>query len=245
VSRFPKLASPVSPAEVFVVPASVHPARAREAVERAVHRGWFRPADAAEAADIDTAELLFVPFWRVSVSVDGFHVGLNTFVGGRGRMIPIPTGGARHRDADVMICGRTIVPYPPRVSSGLGSIRPLEVGLAELVPLADAGDALSAGSVVDADLDREKAERIASQILVRATQPGDAIYAKYVPEIRSATFCLYPLYYAPYRYAGEANPKQAAGYFVMISGRTGALLAAKHPSGGRALLGKVRRLFKA
>jgi len=80
--------------------------------------------------------------------------------------------------------------------------------------------------------------------LMRAVRPKHAIYAKYEPEIRSATFCLYPLYYARYRYGGEANPKLAEGFFVTISGRTGALVAAKHPSGVRALAGRVRRLFK-
>lgn len=247
MAAFPNLTNPVVPAEIFVVPASVHETRAREAVERAVRDGWLRPADAGEAAEIDAAELCFVPFWRVSVTVDGFHVGLAPITGSRGGIIPIPTGGARHRDADVLICARTIVPYEPRLPSffgQMGGIPALEVALSELVPVANAGDALQAGPVVDADVDREKAEKLAALLVMRAVRPKHAIYAKYEPEIRSATFCLYPLYYARYRYGGEANPKLAEGFFVTISGRTGALVAAKHPSGARALAGRVRRLFK-
>lgn len=239
---FPALAQPVLPAEVFVAPATLEAGQGREAVQRAVKEGILKPSD-IDGAELADPVLLYVPFWRVAVTVDGFHIGLTTATARSGRSIPIPTGGARHKDGVVMICARTLVPYEPKLPSFFGKIAgapPLELGLNELVPVPGA---LAAGEIVDADVDQARAEAIASSMLLRAVSPSSALYAKYEPKIHASTFCLYPLYYARYRYEGEARRHAGEEFFVAVSGRTGEVVAAKHPSAVRAVTTKLRKLL--
>ena len=245
MAMFPKLPQPVVPAEVFVAPATLDAARGREAVQRAVKDGILKPSDIG-GADLGDPALIYVPFWRVAVTVDGFHIGISSMTSGQNRTIPIPTGGARHKDGVVMVCARTIVPYEAKLPSFFGKIAgapPLEIGTNELVPAVNAADALAAGEVVDADVDKARGEAIASGMLVRAVSPSNAIYAKYDPKIHASTFCLYPLYYARYRYEGEARRHAGEEFFVAVSGRTGEIVAAKHPSAVRAVASKLRKLL--
>jgi hypothetical protein len=248
MGAFPKLPNPILPHEVFVVPATLDTARGNEAVKKAVTDGFLRPADIASADFLDTT-LLYAPFWRVAVSVDGFHVGFSTIESSHtGRTIPIPTGGARHKDAIVMVSARTVVPYEPKLPSLFGKVAgapPLEVGMNELVAAAAvlAQEALQAGEVVDADVDQARAQSIASDMVLRAVSPTSAIYASYTPKVHASTFCLYPLFYARYRYEGEARRHVGEEFFVAVSGRTGEVVAARHPSAMRAMAQKLRKLL--
>jgi hypothetical protein len=242
---FPKLPQPVLPAEIFVAPATFDAARGRDAVQRAVKDGILKPSD-IEGAELTDPALLYVPFWRVAVTVDGFHIGLSSMSSGQNRSIPIPTGGARHKDGVVMVCARTIVPYEAKLPSFFGKIAgapPLELGTSELVPSVNAAEALASGEIVDADIDKARGEAIASGMLVRAVSPSNAIYAKYEPKIHASTFCLYPLYYARYRYEGEARRHAGEEFFVAVSGRTGEVVSARHPSAMRAMASKLRKLL--
>ncbi len=199
MSTFPKLPSPVVPIETFVVPATLDAKRGEEAVQRCIREGLLKPTDIA-SAELDGPTLLFVPFWRIALSVDGFHVGLSSIqVGKEGRTIPLPTGGSNHREGVLMIGARTIFPYEPKLPSffgRIGGVPPLEVGMNELVALDAAKDALAAGERVDAEVDEARARSIASDMLVRAVTPSQAIYSNYGAKVTACTFCLYPVYYA-------------------------------------------------
>jgi len=245
MATFPKLQEPVTPAEVFVAPATLDAARGAAAVQRAVKDGILKPSD-IDLADLVEPALIYVPFWRIAVTVDGFHIGVGSISNNSGRSIPIPTGGARHKDGVVMISARTIVPYEAKLPSIFGKISgapPLEIGTNELVPSESAQEALATGEVVDADIDKARGEAIASGMLLRAVSPSNAIYSKYEPKILASTFCLYPLYYARYRYEGEARRHAGEEFFVAVSGRTGEVVAAKHPSAVRAMATKLRKLL--
>ena len=78
---------------------------------------------------------------------------------------------------------------------------------------------------------------------MRSVSPSNAIYQKYESQIRSTTFVLYPVYYARYRYEGEARRHAGEQFFVAVSGRTGEPINAKHPSAVRAAAAKLRRLL--
>ena len=245
MATFPKLPQAVVPSEIFVVPASLDAQRGQDAVARAVKDGILKPSDIG-GAELAAPALVYAPFWRVAVTVDGFHIGLSTMTGSSGRSIPIPTGGARYKDGIVMLSARTVVPYEAKLPSFFGKMAgapPLEVGMNELVPLANAQEALAAGEVVDADVDRARAESMASGMLLRAISPTHALYSKYEPKVHASTFCLYPLYYARYRYEGEARSRAGEDFFVAVSGRTGEIVAAKHPSPVRAMANKLRKLL--
>src|SRR5689334_10411185 len=110
MTLYAKLSQPVVPNETCAVALALDAAQGKAAIEHAVRDGVLRPFD-IKRADIEEPALLWVPFWRISVSVDGFHIGLATTTTSNGRSIPIPTGGARHKDARIMICARTVFPY--------------------------------------------------------------------------------------------------------------------------------------
>ncbi len=243
MALYAKVNTPVVPGETYSVLLGLDQAKAKDAVHRAVTDGILRPFDIAKNAEIDEPALLWVPFWRISVSVDGFHIGLSTMQNSNGRTIPIPTGGARHKDADLMICARTVFPYEPKLPSFFGKISgtpPLEVVTSELGLI---NKPPSPGEVVDADVDLSRAQSIATGMLLRAVSPTHAIYAKYDPQIRSAIFCLYPVYFARYRYEGEARRHAGEDFFIALSGKTGAVVSEKGPSAVRAVAAKVRRFL--
>jgi len=244
---FGKLSRPVEPpSEHYVAPALLDAAAGKAAVQAAVKDSVLRPADIADAK-LDDPALVYAPFWRMSVAVDGFHLGLS-IIGINGRTVPIPRGGANHKDAVIMVSARTLVPYEAKLPSWFANIAgtpPLEVAPNEVLPFASeaAREALAKGELVDADVSKDQAERIACGMLLRSVDARNAIYAKYTPELRAAALVLYPLYYARYRYSGEARRHAQEDLFVAVSGRTGAVVSAKHPSAVRSVAAKVRRLL--
>ena len=246
---FPKLEHPVAVplADTFVAPALLDQEKGRAAIGHAVRDGFLRPFDIARA-EIEEPLPLWVPFWRVAVSVDGFHLTVSSVnVGKDGRPVPIPSGGARYKDAFVMMCARTAFPYEPKMSSLFGRVSgalPLEVGTDELTSPAVPEMLAENGAVVlDADVDRARAESAAMGLLLHGVSPTHAIYETFEPKIEGASFCLYPIYFARYAYEGEARRHPGESLFVAVSGRTGQVVAAKHPSAVRSVAAKVRRLL--
>jgi hypothetical protein len=242
-----------SPVEKRVVPADSEDLAARpildrtqgqEHARRAVLDGVLKPSD-IETARIADVKLLFVPFWRIDVSVDGFHVDIGKVTVGK---IPLPTGGSRHKEAVVMVAARTLFPYEPKLpswmSGKLDGLAPLEVSVAELLPCSKMPPGeLAAGEVVDADVTEDEARKIASRMVVRAVSPQSALISKYEPTVRSALFCRYPVYYARYEYSGVARRSAGEEYFVCVSARTGKPVSSHHPSMVRAAAEKFRRLL--
>src|SRR5262249_41111117 len=156
----------------------------------------------------------YAPFWRVQLSVEGFHIGLTTTTSSRGRTMPLPTGGARHASGTIMISARSILPYTPKLPSTFGRLSgspPLAVEPTQLPPFDRA--ALAKDEIVDADVSREHAERIAVSMILQRVQPHSALYAKYDPLVHDVTSVHYPLYLARYRYEGEARSHAGEEFF--------------------------------
>ena len=231
----------------FVCAPIVDAPRAKEHIRHAVTDGVLKPTD-IDSARIDDPRLVWVPFYRVDVSIDGFHLGISsTTVGRRGGMqMPIPTGGARHKDAVLMICARRAFPFEVKLPTFLGGtidgIAPLEINMGELAPHDGVATRELGGEIVDPDLTREDAAAEATRLLMRAVLPGSALYARYDPVIRSNLFCRYPVYFARYRYDGTARG-DTGEFFVAISARTGKPISAQHPSAVRAAAQRFRKLI--
>ena len=247
---FPKLESPVAVAasQTFYVPAALDMEQGRAAVEHAIKDSVLRPFDIARNARIEDVAPLWVPFWRFEVAVEGFYFDVSDVtVGSKGRTVPLPTGGGRYKNAVVMVCARTDFPYQPKLPSLFGrvtGIHPLEVRADELVAerspeMLLANDAV----IVEADVNRERAESIATELLLREVSPTHAMYATYEPRMEAGAFCLYPLYYARYTYSGEARRHPDEQLFVAVSGKTGEVVAAAYPSAARSVAAKIRRLL--
>jgi hypothetical protein len=244
---FPKLENPVvvPASERRYVAALLDMAAGRAAIERAIREGFLRPFD-IHLAEIDTPRALWTPFWRVEVTVDGFFVNVeNVTIDSTGPAIPLPTGGARHKELAVTICARTDFPYEPKLPSLLARVSgspPLEIRADELVtdPPAEVL-AANGAEVVEADVNRERAQSMTTELMLRSVSPTHAFYSTYTPKIRSAQLVLYPVYYARYTYSGEARRRPGEELFVAVSGRTGAVISSKHPSVVRSVAAKVRR----
>ncbi|HVJ92888.1 MAG TPA: hypothetical protein VM580_23970 [Labilithrix sp.] len=244
----PKVKSAVvAPFATFVVPAALDMEQGREAVSRALKRSFFRPFDMESQTTIEDIAPLWVPFWRVVVSVDSLHVTLSTEDDTSNRAFPLPMGAARHRDTAIMICARTAIGYEPKLPSYFGRIvglPPLEVASDDMVrdptaAMLHANDA----EVVDADVDRERAESMAMGLLLHVLGPSHAVFTTYETRVRDSAFCFYPLYYAHYTYSGEARRYPGERLFVAVSGKTGDVVAGTYPSAPRAVAAKLRRFL--
>lgn len=246
---YEKVARPVNPSESdsFLAPLTVERREAEKTTNADIFDRTLRPAD-VKTADVEPTRLLLVPIWRVDVSVDGHHISLgNLTVGTGGARIPLPTGGARHKDAVLIVRGRSSFPLEtamPAFLNGLFSGKsPIEFAVHDIEPLSTARFDMDLDERVDADVTREQAEREATQVVLRAVSPSNALYAKYEPTVRSTHFVLYPVYFTRYRYTGEAQRASGETYFVAVSGHNGKVFASHHPSGLRAAAARVRRLL--
>jgi hypothetical protein len=204
------------------------------------------PADIRRATVLDRMRLLQVPFWRVEVSVDGFHVAFSTLRLGEGNIgIPIPLRASRHESRVLMVSGRSSFPYEVKVPGGaalaLGGVPPLTVGAEELIPRA--AGLPTDGEIVACDVARELAQQTAQHALLRALEPAHALYSKYQPSLGSFSLVRYPVFYLRYRYDGEARRYASEDCALAISARTGQIITRRHPSGARSAAGKLRRMF--
>jgi hypothetical protein len=234
----------------FVVPRRLDEAAAGKIARHEIFGRLLAPADIrqASATALDRIRLIQVPFWRVEISIDGFHVNVTSVRLGRGPIgLPVPMMSSKHRSGPLMVSARTAFPYQLKVPSGLSGtvfvgIPTLEVAADDLVPASAASDATE-GEIVECDVPRDAAERTAQRALLNAVEPSQAIYSNYEPQVQSVTMVRYPIYYLRYRYDGEARRHAAEDCAVAVSARTGKLVAAKHPSRARAAAGKLKRLF--
>lgn len=238
-SAFPRLEDPVALTvdEVSVVRPTIAIEAGRQAAMRKIHEGILRPFDIVNAR-VKSAELLFVPFWRVTLALEG-ALPLR-----RGAADELPAR-AKALSPGVVICARRAFPYEPRlaVPGRWSASHPLESPLEQVVGYERAADDLARGEIVEPDLDRSHAEGIATGVLFRAWRFASMFAPTWEPRVTDAKFFLYPMVYAAYSYAGEARREPHEELFVALSGTTGAVVAATYPSAARAVAAKVRRLL--
>jgi hypothetical protein len=228
-----------------VAPATLDARRADELVADSVRGSIFRPHD-IQRASVDPTELVYVPFYRVRVTVDGFHVGLTgASVRVGGAVIPIPSGGSRHEAQDVVVCGRREFPFAARLARGrFGQASPLAaLRLDELVPAASF--AFDHAGRLQANVARARAEDDAVRVVRKANEPrSGALFAQYDVRPKEVDAWLHPIFLASYRYFGAARgPQEEESCFVALCGRTGGVVAESHPSALRSVVARARKFF--
>jgi hypothetical protein len=243
VSRFPdvdKAAAQVT----RVAPAVLDAARAEAIVQERIRGSALRPHDIGRAP-IDPVGLLYVPFFRVRVAIDGFHVGLTgASVRVGGATIPIPSGGSRHDDQDVIACARREFPFPARLArTRLGGETP--VASVRLDQLVDAAQLDFAGAErVQPNVTRQAAEDDAVRVVRRASEPrSGALFAQYDARVKDVDLWLHPVFFTRYRYDGDARRHPEEDCFVAVCGRTGGVVAEHHPSALRSVVARARKLL--
>lgn len=214
--------------EHFVVERVVKKLDAERVALEAIHGRMLRPAD-IDAAEIEPMLLAWVPIWRIDISVRGFHLGLS-----RARGVTLPTGGTQNRDEVRLVPGRRLLAIDPCPK--------LVIEPAQLVPYGDRRP--PGGELVLPDVDRDDAVAEAKESMRRSVERGNALFSKVETDIRSVALVHYPLMIVRYRYAGEARADLAPeDCHVALSGRTGQLVAEKHPSAWRSIGTRIKKLF--
>src|SRR5262249_42213087 len=176
--------------EAFVVPLAVDEEDATKVAREAILESFFRPYDIKQAG-ISPTVLVHLPFWRVQASVSGFPLGLNIVTNEQGGLKwVLPPGGARHRDAILLVIARRHFPYEPAMMNVPVAfpfqrmMHAFEINLEEMVPRAS--HTIDEGEGVEPDVSRAAAEREARERIVRAVQPATARYANCRPTARTA-----------------------------------------------------------
>jgi hypothetical protein len=243
MSRFPDVEKP--PVEATrVAPAVIDTARAEAIVQERIRGSALRPHDIARAP-VEPVGLLYVPFYRVRVAVDGFHVGLTgASVRVGGASIPIPSGGSRHDEQDVVSCARREFPFTARLArTRLGGESP--VATVRLDQLVDAAQFdFAAAERVQPNVLRQAAEDDAVRVVRRASEPrSGALFAQYDVRVKDVDLWLHPVFFTRYRYDGDARRHPEEDCFVAVCGRTGGVLAEHHPSAVRSVVARARKLL--
>jgi hypothetical protein len=242
MSFLPPLRNAVLPAERYHVAAELGPTRAEARILAEITDGTFRPGDAIDKAKIEEAFALYVPFWRVDI-----HRADTALRFGQVRVgqigVPIPHQSSSEAKACWMVCARTAFPYEMKHPSTLlpGDAKPLVVSLAALAH----GEPSTHGGweILDADVDEAKAKQIATSSLARSSSAAHGLFSESEVTVHAMHFVRYPIWFARYRYRGEAAEEGKELFYVGISAVDGLPITADHPSKLRAGAAKVKRFF--
>jgi hypothetical protein len=214
--------------EHFLVERLVKKADAEKVALAAIKEGMLRPAD-IDASELSDMLLAWVPIWRVDISVRGFHLGVS-----RNSGVTLPTGGTRNRDEVRLVLGRRLLAIDPTAK--------LAIDAAHMVPCGSKRP--PGGELVQPDVDRDDAERLAKEAMRRTVEPSNALFSKVETDVRSIALVHYPLMIVRYRYCGEAKADLAPeDCHVAVSGRTGKIVSEKHPSALRSIGTKLKKWF--
>lgn len=245
--------------EAFALPRTIGRMVGEGRARDAITERFLRPAD-LDSAELSPVEAIWIPLWRVKGSADSFSLDLVTTIettreradaiilGGGGKRPPDsrkqrgrtttrtrtrPVGGFRHQDGTLSILARRGFPIDP----GLG----LRMPLADLIPASEAK--LDPITTVLPDLPRDEAAEAAEHALRRSGEPSSALFAQVRTNISDARLVFYPLYVLRYRYGGEAVEGGPSIFFAALSGTTGKVVASRHPSAFKSVVGRLGRLF--
>jgi hypothetical protein len=239
----PTLGRPVLPRERYHVVPRIGATRAEKKITEEICDGTFRPHDASTAATIEEAYALFVPFWRVDIQRSDHAVKLSQVrIGTVG--IPVPHQSSSEAKGTFLVCARTAFPYEMKHPSTLlpGDAKPLAVSLAAL----EQGDPDLRGGfeVLDADVDERKAKELAALGLKSHNAQSSAIFTDSEITVHAIHFVRYPIWFARYRYRGEAAADGDDLFYVGISAADETPIIAQHPSKLRAGAARIKKLFR-
>jgi hypothetical protein len=232
---------PVLPGERYLVVPRIGQDLAEPRLVAEICEGPFRPPDAREAASIEALYSLFVPFWRVDIRRWDEAQRLEEQ---RKGYLGVPSG---HDLGDAttawMICASTSFPFEIKHPTSIvpSDAKPLLLHASSLRP--GDPDQSHGWAVLDADVDEAAARALATASYRKLSLDANALFAQAEIAIYAIHFVRYPVWFARYRYRGQAAPTPDGAFHVGISAVDETCITALHPSKLLAGAARLRKLF--
>lgn len=229
VKRSPEGAAPTS--DAYAIAPRLTLEQARERSRKEIVDSMLRPPDIAKSK-IEEPRLVHAPFWRIELTIDGFHVRIGGT--GYGNGFARPRGGKR----TYVTAARRMVPEraTQAAKTALG-VRTTKIAVNTLEPR---GAVQMTGEIVEADVSREEAVRVAMDHALAEVRGASAVYSRVEPKVLSVALCHVPFWVTEYEYRGEIVLKDAR-FHLVLSAHDGEVVASSHPSAPRALAAKLRK----
>jgi hypothetical protein len=217
--------------------------RAQQVIFAEMCDGPLRPPDARAAARVESIYSLFVPFWRVAFQRTGDADRLTQeYAGHIG--VPVEQRGSSDAASAWMVCGRLCFPYEMKHPAAIvvpGDPRPLTLHTGAMV--RGDPDPSYGWEVLDADVDEATARSVAITPPRQAALDPSAFFAAQGALVTGVYFVRYPVWFARYRYGGEAAQRGTDLFYVGISAVDEMPITALHPSKLAAGAAKLKKFF--
>lgn len=249
-----------APETTLAAPVAWSPEHAHRPAHAEIFDRLLRPPDVREATHVDPPSLAWVPVWRVELRLNGrwVYVHGETMHDDPNTVISMKVNGSTKRGLGMCTFhdARAWWVVPARTSAPISGYAVFQdeiendvlqhrryYELSELAPSSVAGDAF----VIEGDVSEPQARHAALRGMGnRLSTSHDSELTLSRPDIAvmGAEHLLWPTYFFPYAYVGEAaSAKRVEPFLVVVSARTGAIVHADHPSAARAVLSRVVRLL--
>jgi hypothetical protein len=190
------------------------PNQIEEPVREWMRGGFLKPSDLAKKSKIEEKNLIYLPFWVVSVKVDSTYTGIFE------RITPAVTkDGKLEKEYDWLVLARKATDFPTR---------DYEVPLEGKIPF-DFRKVEGFAKVLNSEVDKNEAVDMAKQEIDENTrfliqQDVDKIIEmKTEFEVEQTVYLHAPIWFVKYEYKGR-------GYQLLIDGATGTEIKGDIPS---------------
>jgi len=192
------------------------PAQIEEPIRSWMRGGFLKPSDLARKSKIVEKELVYLPFWIVSLRVKSSYEGIFE------RIAPaVVKKGEIEKEYDWLVLARKAVEFPARE---------YEVPVEAKIPY-DFRKVESFAKVLNSEIDKDGAVEIAEQQIEEnhrflARQDVDKIVEmKTEADVKQVTYLHAPIWFVKYEYKGKE-------YQLFVDGATGASIKGDIPAGG-------------
>ena len=190
------------------------PTQIEEPIRNWMNSGFLKPPDLAKKSKIAEKNLMYLPFWVVSVEVTSTYKGIFE------RITPaVVKEGKLEKEYDWLVLARKATEFPAR---------DYEVPLEGKIPF-DFRKVEAFAKILNSEIDKNEAVELAEQQIEEhhrylLTQDIDkVIEMKNEVKVNQAVYLHVPIWFVKYEYKGQA-------YQLLIDGATGATVKGDIPS---------------
>jgi hypothetical protein len=191
-----------------------NPTQIEELLKEWMGSGFLKPADLAKKSKITEKNLMYLPFWIVSVEAESFYKGIFERISP-----PVVKEGKIAKKYDWLVLARRAAQFPTKE---------YDVPLEGKVPY-DFRKIEDFAKILNSEIDRDEAVEIAKQEIVEhhrylAQQDVDKIIEmKNEIKVGQAVYLHAPIWFIKYEYKGES-------YSLWLDGATGTVIKGDIPA---------------